>query len=162
MIVESDLSPKIYRAAVKRNLENFRCFWDERFSGRMLGSVFYITHHSYTEWNRRITGELNTAIGYLKRTETGCEAHFIITTGLLHPLYLPLTFLFCILAFMIGLVGEGVDGDFGFHIIFIISAIITALTTVSTAICHALTRNGIQGGDKLLHFLQDPTFGQGE
>ena len=102
MIVDSPLSPAAYKAAVRGRLENYRNFLDERFTGRFIGPVFYITHHSFWEWNRRTTGEMNNAIGFLKKTETGCRVCFIHTTGITNPFHLIVYFLLYIVAYAVG------------------------------------------------------------
>lgn len=158
MILESPLSPKEYRAAVRDKFENFHNFWEERYSGFFLGSCFCICHHSYTEWNRRITGEMNNAIGFLKKTEDGCRVYFIHTTGLLNPFYMLVYFALFSLISLFYWQAEGLPSDH-LWISWLLSGVSIVLCAIGTAISHGLTENGIRGGDSLYNLMFDPTFG---
>lgn len=162
MIVDSPLSPAAYKAAVRGRLENYRNFLDERFTGRFIGPVFYITHHSFWEWNRRTTGEMNNAIGFLKKTETGCRVCFIHTTGITNPFHLIVYFLLYIVVGIISMRDASLDAAAIRNVILLLSLFGTALTAIVTAISNALTENGIRGEDSLYALMEDPTFGQGE
>ena len=162
MIVDSPLSPKQYKAAVRSRLENYRNFWDERYTGRFIGPVFYITHHSYWEWNRRVTGEMNNAIGFIKKTESGCSVHFIHTTGILNPFHLILFFLFFMIVGVFSFRDLPLDKGEALGILLLISFIGLIITALITAISDALTENGLRGESCLYELMMDPTFGQGE
>lgn len=162
MIVDSPLSPKQYKAAVRSRLENYRNFWDERYTGRFIGPVFYITHHSYWEWNRRITGEMNNAIGFIKKTESGCSVHFIHTTGILNPFHLILFFLIFMIVGVFNFQDVPLDKGEALGIQLLISFTALIITSLITAISDALTENGLRGENCLYELMMDPTFGQGE
>lgn len=162
MIVDSPLSPKQYKAAVRSRLENYRNFWDERYTGRFIGPVFYITHHSYWEWNRRITGEMNNAIGFIKKTESGCTVHFIHTTGILNPFHLILFFLIFMIVGVFNFQDVPLDKGEALGIQLLISFTALIITSLITAISDALTENGLRGENCLYELMMDPTFGQGE
>lgn len=162
MIVDSPLSPKQYKAAVRSRLENYRNFWDERYTGRFIGPVFYITHHSYWEWNRRITGEMNNAIGFIKKTESGCTVHFIHTTGILNPFHLILFFLIFMIVGVFNFQDVPLDKGEALGIQLLISFTALIITSLITAISDALTENGLRGETCLYELMMDPTFGQGE
>lgn len=162
MIVDSPLSPKQYKAAVRSRLENYRNFWDERYTGRFIGPVFYITHHSYWEWNRRITGEMNNAIGFIKKTESGCTVHFIHTTGILNPFHLILFFLIFMIVGVFNFQDVPLDKGEVLGIQLLISFTALIITSLITAISDALTENGLRGENCLYELMMDPTFGQGE
>lgn len=157
MTLDSPLSPAQYKAAVRDKLENFRNFRDERFTGFFIGPTFCITHHCYTEWNRRITGEMNNAIGFLKKTDTGCRIHFIHTTGILSPFYLIAYFLLFMVVSLFYELPAGAQWA-----MVVISGVTTLVFAVISAITDALTENGIRGADTLYALMEDPTFGQGE
>ena len=162
MIVDSPLSPKQYKAAVRSRLENYRNFLDERYTGRFIGPVFYITQHSYWEWNRRVTGEMNNAIGFIKKTESGCSVHFIHTTGILNPFHLILFFLFFMIVGVFSFRDLPLDKGEALGILLLISFIGLIITALMTAISDALTENGLRGESCLYELMMDPTFGQGE
>lgn len=158
MVIDTPLSPKEYRAAARERFENFRNFRDERFSGFFLGSCFCICHHSYTEWNRRISGEMNNAIGFLKKTEDGCRVCFIHTTGLLNPFYMLVYFVLFYLTFLLFWLAEGLPAEL-MWVPLLLSAVCMVLVALGTAFSHALTENGIQGSDTLYNLMTDPTVG---
>ena len=157
MTVDSPLSPADYKAAVRDKLENFRNLRDERYSGFFIGPLFCITHHSYWEWNRRITGEMNNAIGFLTKTDEGCRVRFIHTTGILSPFYLIAYFLLFMLVSLFYELPAGAEWA-----MVLIGGVATLVFAVCSAISDALTENGIRGGDTLYALMEDPTFGEGE
>lgn len=162
MTVDSPLSLKQYKAAVRDKLENYRHFFDERYSGRFIGPLFCITHHSYFEWNRRITGEMNHAIGFLKKTETGCRVHFVHTAGMLSPFHL---FIFLLLSILVGLyefrdVPLVTTDSIG--ILLLVGVVAFAFIALISAFCDSITENGIRGENSLYELMIDPTFGEGE
>lgn len=160
MILDSPLSPKDYKTAAQTKFENFRNLRDERFSGFFIGNFFCITHHAYMEWNRRITGEMNHAIGFLKETDSGCCVRFIHTTGICNPFYLLSYFLFCTLFLHFYGMLKGVELSDGIGWISpLISGICILILALSSAISDSLTENGIQGANTLYYFMEDPTFG---
>ncbi len=162
MVIDSPLSPAAYKSAVRDKLENYRHIWDERYTGRFIGPLFCITHHSYWEWNRQITGEMNHAIGYLKKTDSGCQVHFIHTTGIVSPIHLlRWFFLFLILNF-IGTCSAQVEFSFAIAANTIGSLLGVLLVALGTAISNAMTENGILGYNTLCALLDDPTFGERE
>ena len=81
MRITSPLPPKAYLFHMKEQMGSFMDFAGDRFTGRFLGRLFYVTHHSGYEWNRRITNEKNGAIGYVRSHEDGCEVCFIRLKG---------------------------------------------------------------------------------
>lgn len=162
MTIDSPLPPASYKAAVRDKLENFRNFWDERFSGHFIGPVFCITHHSYWEWNRRTTGEMNNAIGFLKKTETGCRVHYIHTTGILTPFHLVVYFLLFMVISILYWRNDAVNAETAVTASGVVSVICLVMFSLISAISNALTENGIRGGDTLHALMEDPTFGQGE
>ncbi len=162
MIVESPLTPKQYRQAAQDKMENFRNFWDERFTGYFIGPVFFITHHCHIEWNRKITGERNNAIGFLRKSEGGCRVYFVHTTGLVSPTSLLFWFAFVWAAFyVVGFLKGFSLPQEEWWVYPVISAVIMLITAIGSAISDALTENGIRGANTLLEFMLDPTFGSG-
>lgn len=162
MTVDSPLSPKQYKAAVRDKLENYRSFFDERYSGRFIGPLFCITHHSYFEWNRRITGEMNHAIGFLKKTETGCRVHFIHTTGMLSPFHLFSFFLIFIALVLLEFRDVPLEATDSIGILLLIGLIAFAVIALISAFSDSITENGMRGENSLYELMMDPTFGEGE
>lgn len=85
MKIHTQLSKKQWLCSMKENMGSFTTFGEERFTGFFFGPVFRVTYHSGYEWNRRITNQKNTAIGFVKKSDTGCEIRYIRTKGLLYP-----------------------------------------------------------------------------
>lgn len=158
MIVDSPLSPKEYKNAASDKLENFRNFRDERYTGRFIGPCFYVTHHCYTEWNRKITGEMNNAMGFIRKTETGCKVYFLHTAGILNPFHFLLYSLLAF-SFIYFKLGTSIYSPLQTGPIILVAAVITLLFGLLTALRDSLTENGIDGADSLYAFLSDPTFG---
>lgn len=107
MTIRSKLTRKQWLCAMKNKMDPPLSFWGERFSGLFLRPFFRVTYHAGYEWNRRITNERNTAIGYVLESESGCTVRCIRTKGILYPsafiLYWAMFFaLFCIKAFLSG------------------------------------------------------------
>ena len=86
MRITSPLPKNAYLAAMKSQMGGHFDFGSERFTGFFLGSCFYVTYHSGYEWNRRYTNQKNAAMGYVKKTDDGCEMRFIRFRGALCPL----------------------------------------------------------------------------
>ena len=85
MRTQSTLTPKAYRAAMKERMGSRFAIGSDRFTGIFIGRFFYVTHHAGYEWNRRYTCQSNTAWGYIKKIETGCEIRFHKAKGYLCP-----------------------------------------------------------------------------
>ena len=153
MILNSDISPEDYREAVRSKLENYRFPWDERFTGHFIGPVFYVVHHCARKWNRRISGETNNAIGFLKKTDTGCQVHFVKTKGILNP---PQFLMFCLIDVIMfsALQTTPAVKSLGF---WLFSALFLGFCVLYSAIVCTLTDNGEYGEDALLSLLENPT-----
>ena len=114
-IIESAYSPTEHLDAIKENMSGHFEFGAERFTGFFFNNWFHVTHHAGYEWNRRYTNAKNAAVGYVKKTENGCELHFVCLKGLLIPaqflsllvLLIPLVFL---MAMSQGITDEGIIG----------------------------------------------------
>ena len=100
MKTQTQLSPRDYLAAMKERMGSRFSFGAERFTGFFMGRFFLVTHHAGYEWNRRITNQKNAALGYVKRTENGCESRFFHFQGMLCPQYL-LVYLLCFTAYLV-------------------------------------------------------------
>lgn len=85
MTVQSELQTKDYLPALRRQIDNRITFGQEHISGFVLGNVFSVTYHAGYEYDRRYSNPKNSAIGYIRQSESCCEVHFLHTTGLLYP-----------------------------------------------------------------------------
>ena len=84
-IIKSPYCPKEHLDAIKENMSGHFEFGAERFTGFFFKNWFHVTHHAGYEWNRRYTNAKNAAVGYVKKTENGCELHFVCFKGALVP-----------------------------------------------------------------------------
>ena len=151
MRIESPLTPKEYLSAMKDNMSGHLELGQERFTGFFLGRLFYATYHSGYEWNRRITNQKNAAMGYVKRTNAGCEVRFLRFRGAMCPLvFLP--FLLCMLA--MGII-EGAPNDIMASTI--ISLVVTVILAPILTLIESMTIQSEDGQRALLSMLVDPT-----
>ena len=153
MRIESPYTPKEYLANLKFNMSSHFEFGCERFTGFFLGRLFYVTYHSGYEWNRRITNQKNAAMGYVKRTDDGCEVRFVRFRGPLCPLqFLPflLIMLACSLFFF------SADPLVDAPTRMIIGLIATVITALITAFIESMTERSEDGRRTLLSMLIDP------
>ena len=134
MKIYTRLSKKQWLSSMKENLGSFTTFGEERFTGFFFGSVFRVTYHSGYEWNRKISNQKNTAIGYVKDTDQGCQIRFLYTRGLLYPSAFLLYWGILTVLGLISAVGRGV---LSIHAL-LITAAITFGTMVITAPLSAL------------------------
>ena len=100
-IITSPTPAAEYLRSVKENMGGHFSFGQERFTGLFLGKWFHITHHAGYSWNERYTNQKNAAVGYVKRTESGCEVRFLTFKGLLCPAqflsFIPFSYLLMVL-----------------------------------------------------------------
>jgi hypothetical protein len=156
MTVHSPLSKQVYLKALKERMESPFRFGSERFCGISPFGLLYVTHHCAHEWNRRITGERNTAIGIVQKDGDGCRIRFFVVKGLLAPHYLLSMFFFCLLCCVIVLIRDGVDAAVVPYIL-PISLAVAVLTGLGTAIAESYTAESAEGKRILHSILLDPT-----
>ena len=155
MRIESPYTPKEYLANLRFNMSSHFEFGCERFTGFFLGRLFYVTYHSGYEWNRRITNQKNAAMGYVKRTDDGCEVRFMRFRGGFCPLVFLPTYLFlliCILFFH----SENMYSPDDFKFVLIASHVIIAITVSVSTFIESLTTRSEDGRRTLLSMLIDP------
>lgn len=154
MIIYSALSPKEYLSAMKNNMSGHLELGQERFTGFFLGRLFYVTYHSGYEWNRRITNQKNAAMGYVKRTENGCEVRAIRFRGALCPLiFFPA--LAIILAFCIFTREFYSESDNLFRLI--MGVVLTVVSALIGTLIECMTERSEDGLKTLLSMMLDPT-----
>lgn len=146
--IESSLSRKAYLSALKRTFRSPFHLWDERVCGTVIGPFFAIAYHSPYEWNRKITGEINRAWGYVKQTEGKIQIYFLRGKGCLSPFWVLFYALICYLVFMLRL---GYDPAFLW-----VSLGISLFVCVITAFQSVITEAGEAGFHEVTRILQNP------
>ena len=156
MVLHSEHSKKAYLSALKGNMSGHFDFGSERFTGFFIGSFFYITYHSGYEWNRRITNQKNAALGFVKKAEDGCDAHFLRFKGLLCPLVFLPTYLVVIFASILTNAPTGFGDPVFMRTCFLITLVVMAIAAPLYTLMEACTDASIEGHSILLSLLTDP------
>lgn len=157
MRIQSTLSQKAYLSALKNRMGNRFSFGEERFTGYFLGPLFSVTYHSGREWNRRITNEKNSAIGFVRKTEQGCEVRCIRTKGLLYPSGFLMTFALYVLVLLISFLGDSFREWEAVPMLLAAGLVMTVIVTVFEAFFESFTEQSYVGA-KILHAtLIDPS-----
>jgi len=158
MVIHSSLPKKAYLAAMKSNMSSHFEFGSERFTGYFLGSLFSVTYHSGYEYDRRYANPKNSALGFVRKTEDGCEVHFIRLKGILNP---P-TYLFVstviTLMLLFKAVMEGIPLSECAGLCFALGFGTTAIAAPISAFFESvISERSADGNRVLLSFLFDPT-----
>ena len=113
MRIQSQLTPREYISAMMEQMQGHFDFGQERFTGFFFGKVFSVTYHSGHEWNRRISNQKNTAIGYVRQTQGGSEVRCVCLRALMAPtqflLYYCVLMVIFLLAMFFNAYGEFTD-----------------------------------------------------
>jgi len=96
MRIQSTLTPKEYISAMKEHMEGHFAFGQERFTGFFLGHCFYVTYHSGFDWQYKYNNQKNAAMGYVRKTEEGCEVRCMRFQAFMCPL----VFIYVLLLFV--------------------------------------------------------------
>lgn len=145
MMLTSKLDKPTYLYELRKSLSSPTDFGIERFTGFVFGSFFCVTHHCSYEWNRRITSEKNTAIGFVTKNSTGTEICCINTKGELRPQFLLPWELFSILILRF------LSTEAGLYL-----SILGLFAACISAIFDSLTEEGKAGHNNLISLLIDP------
>lgn len=156
MNIHSTLPKKEYLTALKERMESPFRFGSERCCGWFPFGLLYVTHHCSHEWNRRITGERNTAIGIVQKDGDGCRIRFFVVKGLLAPHYLFLVFLFCLTCCLAVLLRNSADPVVDLYTL-PLSLAFSLVTGITTAIAESFTDRSAEGKRILHSILLDPT-----
>ena len=156
MRIQSTLTPKAYRTAMKERMGSRFALFSERFTGIFIGRLFYVTHHAGYQWNRRITCQMNSAWGFIKKSDTGCEIHYHTFKSWMCPhmmlLYILLNILYPL--------ANGFDFDSWRKvpgiIIFLIICVLVLFPIIYTGL-ESITDESENGEKYLLGLLYDPT-----
>lgn len=157
MQFDSNLQPKEYASALKNRMESIFHFGSERFTGFICGRFFRVTHHCEYEWNRRITSESNTAVGYIRKTMSGSSIHCVTFKGMLAPHIIISNILFYVLFVYFYLSFYEIDIRPVFlPIVGVICGAVIFVAWVS-AFSESLTENSYRGAKEVAALLYDPT-----
>ena len=156
MIFQSDLPKNAYLAAMKAQMEGHFQFGAERFTGFFLGNCFYVTYHSGWEYNRCITNQKNAAIGYVKRTDDGCEVHFRRFRGLLCPLQFLFLLVFFEFALVFSFLAQGHWATESLLLALGIGLVAVTIAAPISTLAESLTEGSEDGRRTLLSFLMNP------
>lgn len=157
MILSSPLSPKNYLSHLEGQMGGHFSFGMERFTGFFAGRCFCITHHAGYEWNRQYTNQKNCAVGYVRKTDTGCEVRFVRFKGALCPPQFICLNLMMFVLMMIMFLIEYQD----FHVLVLavaagLSLITTSLAALISTFFECLTPESEEGRKILIALLMDP------
>lgn len=151
MKVKSKLPCNAYLLEMRESLSSFTDFGRERLIGFVVGNFFVITHHADFEWNRRITGEMHSAIGFVKAEDTGTKVICMRTAGALNPISLIALYCFSLLCTLFnGLLFESTG------LSMLIALVVSLIAAGITAITNSVTEQGAEGRKTLTAFLIDP------
>ena len=79
----STLPLKAYCRLLRQKLDSPFYFFDERMNGIVIGPIFSLAHHGPWEWNRKITGEINRAWGFVREKDGITQIRFFREKGFL-------------------------------------------------------------------------------
>ena len=145
--ITSTQSKKDYIANVKTHLDPLWNFTQDRYTGFFIGGFFSVTHHCEYNWFHRITSQMNSAIGYVSSTETGCTIHLIRFKGILHPLRFLPYILFC---YIITTFKQGPWWTFP------LTALLFTIVALIGTLIESFTQGSVDGEDALWALLLHP------
>jgi hypothetical protein len=147
---------------MRKQLDSFWSWGDERYTGIVLGNFFWVTYHSGYERNRRITNEKNRAFGYVADCHGSTMVHCVRSKGYLDPIAIlgvfMLTFclavLFCWLSFFSHDIPDMKQVILTMP--FVISIVCTIFGAIISYIQTGMTERGIYGRYVLMALLHHP------
>ncbi len=156
MKIASGWEKEEYLSALKENMGDRFAFHTERFTGFFFGNCFSVTHHAGHTWNRRITNEKNTAVGFLRQRPEGCEICFLHVRGILAPSQFLLYLLFITVVYLIPMLAySDLPADL-LPVMLLVSLGTTGVLAVVSAIAESFTAEGEAGRKALFSLLMDP------
>ncbi len=163
MKIDSPLSSKEYLHGIRNHLSSFSDFGMERYTGIIIGRLFWVTYHSGYEWNRKITNEKNRAWGIVKDTKDGCRVYGFRTMGFLDPLMILVIFILystVAAACVYFRFAEGIWDSQECREFVVTMAVVVAVVTVLVVLCSgfmtSVTERGQIGKFHLLALLHHP------
>ncbi len=156
MRIETGYHQDTYLEALRENMGSHFDFSVERFTGFFFGRMFTITHHADFVWNRRITNEKNTAVGFVRKHPEGCEVCFIHVRGLLAPPQFLLYLLIGSAAYLLPIPFYSDLPSGLFPVMLLVSLGITGVIAVISAIAESFTEESEAGRKMLFSLLMNP------
>jgi len=157
MRIQSQMTPDEYISAMQEQMQGHFDFGQERFTGFIFGKVFSVTYHSGYEWNRRISNQKNTALGYVRKTADGSEVRCVCLRALMAPTQFLLDYCLLLLLSLFSIFFTGV-GYFSLLGLFALIALAMLLVAAPiSALVESFTDEGEAGKRTLVSFLLDPS-----
>ena len=156
MRIISSLTPKVWLSAAKEQMSGHLELGAERYTGFFIGPWFHITHHAGHEWNRKITNQKNAAVGYVRKTDDGCELRFMLFKGMLCPAQFLLTLCMFAIVFTYLYAIDGVHASSDFTVAAAITSIFGILGMLIATLVESFTERSQEGQKTLLALLIDP------
>lgn len=148
MTILSHLDASTYLYELRQSLGSPTDYWNERFTGIVLGRFICITHHCGNyDWEQRFRFQTNTAIGIVKKASDGCIVRFITTKSILRPLWLIPAYLIVLLVDILFI------KTFQFAIYY--SCILT-ISALLSALIESMTAASKDGYKSLVSLLKNP------
>lgn len=156
MVIHSELGSKEYLHALRNRIDNSFSFGETHVSGFVLGKVFSVTYHSGYEYDRRYGNPKNSAIGYVRQTEDGCEARFLHTTGLLYPFGYLFAVLYTIAIYVFYAIINYAPELLSFPLLAGFGLLLPIVIIAIQAFGESFTDRSMDGAATLLCLMQDP------
>ena len=157
MRVQSDSTPEGYISAMQEQMQGHFDFGQERFTGFFFGRVFTVTYHSGHEWNRRISNQKNTAVGYVRKTKSGCEVRCACLRALMAPTQFLLYYCLLLILALFSLFFSNAGDIAAFAPFALIAFAILLVIAPISALVESFTDAGETGKRTLISFLLDPS-----
>lgn len=157
MKIRSSQTPEEYISAMQSQMSEHFAFGQERFTGFFLGRLFSVTYHSGYEWNRRISNQKNTAIGYVKKAEDGCVVRCICLKELMAPTQFLPVYGFLLLILLASMFLHGIQDLSAFLPLALILLVVLMVCALITAVVGSLTEQGEINRKTIISFLLDPS-----
>lgn len=149
MVIYPKTDKNRYLQGLREQLDSWTAFGQQRFTGLVLGTFFYITSHAGYEWDHRISNQKSRAIGFATDCENGWKVSMITTRGYFDPVSMLLWYLFAMTYFL----ARGVELSLKVHIA---AAACALLIGVGTFVADWFTERGQENMRDLITLLQDP------
>lgn len=150
MRLEFPIRRSEYIAALRKHMGPVSDVGRQRFTGAFWGNFFYIVHHAPWEWNRKISGERCSALGFVTAAEDGCQVRYLKFMGGSDPK----SWMKFLLIFLAVLSLKG--WDFSMNISWPLILVFTVLCVISSTVASMFTENGRLGEERLKNLLKDP------
>lgn len=157
MRIQSQLTPREYISAMMEQMQGHFDFGQERFTGFFLGRFFSVTYHTGYEWNRRISNQKDTAIGYVHKTESGCEVRCVCLRALMAPTqFLPI-YISLLLLLLAAMFLNGIWNLSAFLLAALVGLGVLLIAAPISAVITSCTEDGETARKTIISFLLNPS-----